>query len=60
MPATAPRTAAATPTVSTPKQGALLNTLNSAATTPAARQEAKKLLKLWYPMAWAVWSEHNA
>lgn len=44
----------------TPRQGDLLTILNSATTTPAAHKEAKQLLKLWYPMAWAVWSEHNA
>lgn len=46
-------------TTSTPRQGDLLDALNSAATTPAARKEAKKLLKLWYPMCYQVWTEHN-
>lgn len=57
LPAAAAVSAAPT---ATPRQGNLLTTLNSPTTTPAARKEAKQLLKLWYPMAWAVWSEQNA
>lgn len=57
IPADVAVSAAAT---ATPRQGDLLATLNSATTTPAARKEAKQLLKLWYPLAWAIWSEHNA
>ena len=59
---TAPRPAAAVsaaPTA-TPRQGDLLDALNSAATTPAARREAKQLLKLWYPMSYNLWLEHNS
>jgi len=61
MPATAHRPAAAVsaaPTT-TPRQGDLLDALNSAATQPAARREAKRLLKLWYPMSYNLWLEHN-
>ena len=61
MPATTYRPTAilsAAPTA-TPRQGDLLDALNSAATMPAARKEANKLLKLWYPMAFQVWTEHN-
>lgn len=59
MPATArPAATTATP-ASPPRQGDLLATLNNAATMPAARQEAKKLLKLWYPRSYSLWMEHN-
>lgn len=58
MPATNHRPAAAAP-AATPRQADLLAALNSAATAPAARKEAKRLLKLWYPMMFNLWTEHN-
>jgi hypothetical protein len=65
MPATAtcPRAAATTPvalTASTPNQGALLDILNDPARVSEANiRKAKKLLKLWYPMSYHLWMEHN-
>ena len=61
MPATTTRPAAATPTAptATPRQADLLVALNSATTAPAAHKEAKRLLKLWYPMSYNLWTEHN-
>jgi hypothetical protein len=65
MPATATRcrTTTATPaalTASTPRQGELLDILNNSTRMAAADiQGAKKLLKLWYPMSYHLWMEHN-
>ena len=61
MPATTHRPAAAVsaPPTATPRQADLLAGLNSATTAPAARKEAKRLLKLWYPMMFNLWLEHN-
>ena len=61
MPATTthlPAAVSAAPTA-TPRQADLLAALNSATTAPAARKEAKRLLKLWYPMSYNLWTEHN-
>jgi hypothetical protein len=44
----------------TPRQADLLAALNSATTAPAARKEAKRLLKLWYPRSYSLWMEHNS
>jgi hypothetical protein len=54
-----PAAAVSTAPTVTPRQGDLLDALNSTATPPAAHKEAKKLLKLWYPMSYQVWAEHN-
>lgn len=59
MPATTHRPAAAVsaaPTA-TPRQADLLAALNST-TAPAARKEAERLLKLWYPATHALRAEH--
>ena len=57
LPAAAAAVSAA-PTA-TPRQGDLLDALNSATTAPTARKEARRLLKLWYPMMFNLWTEHN-
>jgi hypothetical protein len=54
-----PAAAVSAAATATPRQGDLLATLNSAATLPTARREAKRLLKLWYPMSYNLWLEHN-
>ena len=62
MPATTthrpPAAVSAAPTA-TPRQADLLAVLNSATTATTARKEAKRLLKLWYPMSYNLWTEHN-
>lgn len=48
-------------TTTTPRQGDLLDILNSPARVSAADiKQAKKLLKLWYPMSYNLWMEHNS
>jgi len=63
MPATTTHrlaTAVSAAPTATPRQGDLLAALNSTDTAPAARREAKRLLKLWYPMSYNLWLEHNS
>jgi hypothetical protein len=58
MPATTTHRPAAAVTAAptaTPRQDDLLDALSSAATQPAAHREAK----LWYPMSYNLWLEHN-
>lgn len=44
----------------TPRQGDLLDILNNSARVSATDiKQAKKLLKLWYPMSYSLWMEHN-
>lgn len=50
----------ATLTALTPIQGDLLDILNNPArVTESDIQIAKKVLKLWYPMSYHLWMEHN-
>ena len=58
--ATHHRAAATTLTASTPHQGGVLDILNHPARVSEADiKKAKKLLKLWYPMSYHLWMEHN-
>lgn len=62
MPDTVARTVAntASTATSTPRQCDLLDTLNNPTRVSAADiRKAKKLLKLWYPMSYNLWMEHN-
>jgi hypothetical protein len=61
--ATSPATATAVPApaTSTPRQGDLLDILNTPTRVSEADiRKAKKLLKLWYPMSYNLWMEHNS
>jgi hypothetical protein len=64
MPATATYSRIATPaalTTSTPRQGDLLAILNNPARVSETDiRKAKKLLKLWHPMSYHLWMEHNS
>jgi hypothetical protein len=64
MPATTTHSRAAAdtaaPATTTPRQGDLLDILNNPARVSAADiRKAKQQLKLWYPMSYNLWLEHN-